>query len=82
MGDFVLTKLQKRKIKIFAFFVLTYEPIMIEIHSAPQNDHPNLSFVKDNYVAGKKSPRNGSKSTIFQSQILVISLYVGKRATL
>ena len=32
---------------IFAFFVITFEPIRIYICSAPQNDGLNYSFVKD-----------------------------------
>ena len=35
-----------------AFFVITFEPIKIQTHSAPQNDRLNLSFVKDIYVDG------------------------------
>ena len=32
--------------------------------SAPQNDHQNFSFVKDNYADGKKMARNGRKMDI------------------
>ena len=35
--------------------------------SAPQNDHLNLSFVKDIYVDGGKLARNGCKTAIFVS---------------
>ena len=35
----------------------------------------NLSFLKDIYVVFKKMARNGRKTAIYQSQILVISLY-------
>ena len=28
------------------------EPIEVQTQSAPQNDHPNLSFVKDIHVDG------------------------------
>ena len=35
------------EVEIFAFCVITFE-----IHLAPQNDHLNLSFVKDIYVDG------------------------------
>ena len=42
---FELTK--PRKIYIFAFCVITFEPIKILNCLAPQNDGLNLSFVKD-----------------------------------
>ena len=47
--------------KIFAFCVITFEPIMINTCSAPQNDRLNLSFVKD---SGKLA-RNGQKMAIY-----------------
>ena len=45
----------------FAFYVITFEPIDIEVQTclAPQNDRLNLSFVKDTYVDGGKLARNG-----------------------
>ena len=58
----------------FLFCIITFEPIKIQTHSAPQNDHLNISFVKDVYVVGKKMTKNGRKMTVYQSQILVISL--------
>ena len=57
--------------EIFAFCVITFEPIGFQTHSAPQNDRLNLSFVK---VDGGKLARNGRKTAICQSQILVQSL--------
>ena len=41
---FVDSQVQKN---IFAFCVITFEPIEFQTHSAPQNDRLNLSFVKD-----------------------------------
>ena len=35
-----------------AFCVITFEPIKIQTHSAPQNDRMNFSFVKDINVDG------------------------------
>ena len=32
---------------MFAFYVITFEPIKIQTYSAPQNDRLNLSFVKE-----------------------------------
>ena len=37
-----------------AFCVITFEPIKIQTHSAPQNDRLNFSFVKDIHVNGGK----------------------------
>ena len=31
--------------ELFAFCLITLEPIEVQTHSAPQNDHLNLSFV-------------------------------------
>ena len=46
--------LKKREMEIFVFCVITFEPIMIKICSAPQNDRLNFSFVKDIKVVVKK----------------------------
>ena len=40
------------KMKIFAFCVMAFEPIKIDL--APQNNRLNLSFVKDIDVFGEK----------------------------
>ena len=48
---------QNRKnleMEIFAFCVITFEPIIIQICYAPQNDRLNLSFVIDEHTNGKK----------------------------
>ena len=71
--SFFFTKSQKlgnRNICI----LWTYEPVQTRL--APQNDRLNLSFVKYIYANGGKLARNGHKTTICQSQILVNSLYV------
>ena len=39
----------------------------IQTHAAPQNDHLNLSFVKDIYVDAKKMTTNGQKIVIFET---------------
>ena len=41
-----------------AFCEITFDPIKIETHSAPQNDRLNFSFVKDKYVDGEKWSKN------------------------
>jgi hypothetical protein len=58
---FVSSQVQKN---IFAFCVITFEPIEVQTHSAPQNDHLNVSFVKDSYVDGGKLAGNGQKTAI------------------
>ena len=55
---------KKKEAEIFAFCVITFEPIKIKTCSAPQNDRLNFSFVKDIYVYGGKVARNGSKTAI------------------
>jgi hypothetical protein len=44
--------------------VINVEPIEVLTHSAPQNDHLDLSFVKDFKVDGGKVARNGRKTAI------------------
>ena len=60
---------KKPKLEIFAFCVITFEPIKILNRSAPQNDHLNHSFAKDVHVVGngKKVARNGRKMAIYES---------------
>ena len=54
---------------------MTFKPIKIETHSAPQNNRLNFSFVKDIHVVGEKMARKGRITAIYQSQILGITLY-------
>ena len=61
---------------IFAFCVISIDPIEVQTCSAPQNDRLNLSFVKNIYVVGKKMARNGRKSAIYNSPFLCISLCI------
>ena len=44
---FFLQNCKKKKMEIFVFCHITFEPIRIWTCSAPQNDRLNLSFVKD-----------------------------------
>ena len=44
----------KPETEIFAFWIISFEPNKILTRSAPQNDSPNLSFVKDISVVGQK----------------------------
>ena len=63
------------KMKIFAFWVITFEPIKIQTRSGPQKDNLNLSFVKDSYVIDKKTVKHGHKMAIFNSPFLCIRVY-------
>ena len=42
-------------------YVVAFDQIKIQTCLALQNDRQNPSFVKDNYVVGKKMTRNGRK---------------------
>ena len=61
-----LPKNQHTQMEIFLFCVITFEQFKIQTCSAPQNDHMNLSFVKDIKVAGKKTARNSHKTDFYQ----------------
>ena len=50
--NFFLQNRTKMKMEKIAFCVITFEPIKIQTHSAPQNDRLNFSFVKDIHVDG------------------------------
>ena len=51
---FLLQNCKKTETGIFMFSVISFEPIEIHTGLAPQNDHLNLSFVKDVYVVAKQ----------------------------
>ena len=74
---YILWVSQVRK-NIFAFCVITFEPIEIQTCSAPQNDCLNFSFVKDRHGNVEKMARKGGKMVIYESQILRLTLYVLK----
>ena len=63
---FFFTKLHKNEMEIFAFGVITFEPINIQTCLAPQNVCLNISFVKDVHVHScqKKMIQSGLKTTI------------------
>ena len=50
--NFFLQNRTKTKMEKIAFCVITFDPIKIHTHSAPQNDRLNFSFVKDTHVDG------------------------------
>jgi hypothetical protein len=43
------------------FHVVAFDLIRIQTSLAPQNEHQNLSFVKDIHVVGKRMTRNDHK---------------------
>ena len=49
------------KMEIFAFCVITLEPIRFQTYQAHQNDLLNLSFVKGKHAVGKKWPETAVK---------------------
>ena len=63
-------KWQKKEMKIFAYCVLTFEPIISKICQAPQNDRQNLSFVKDEHTYGKKVARKGRTEVIYKGTFI------------
>ena len=60
----------------FCVYAIAIEPIKVQTHSVSQNDHLNLSFVKDTYGNAEKMARKGSKMVIYGSQILRLTLYM------
>ena len=56
-----------------AFCVITFEPIMIQTCSAPQNDRLIFSFVKDIKVGVKKMTRNPHKMIEKTANSLLLS---------
>ena len=51
-------------LSLLGFCVKKFVPIKIKTHTAAQNDHLNLSFVKDVHIVGKKMARSGCKTAI------------------
>ena len=47
---------------------IAFDQIEIQTNQAPQNDHLNLSFLKDFCVVGEKMARKGHKMAIFESK--------------
>ena len=76
---FFVQNRSKMKMEKIAFCVITFEQIKMQTNSAPQNDRLNFSFVKDIHVVGQQITRKGRKTAIYQSQILVISLYINSQ---
>ena len=67
----VFTKLKKKMEKeIFAFCVITFEPIKLQTCSAPQNDRLNFSFMKDIYVVGEKMASKGRKMDLSVANLM------------
>ena len=74
MSVFVQNSKKKRETEIFLFCVITFEIIISKTCRAPQNDHQNLSFVKDEYTFGKEWPgmviqRSFKKGHLFRNSL-------------
>ena len=72
--------IQNANISIFHFLrfctktliaLLLYHLRVRVIKHAPQNEHLNLSFVKDNHIVGKKMARYGCKMAIYELPFFV-----------
>ena len=63
---FFLQNHKKRKIEIFVFCVITFDPTKIPTCSTPKNDRLNLSFAKNIIVVFKNMARIGHKTAICQ----------------
>ena len=58
---FFLTKLKKTGNDKIVFYIIVFDQIGIQISWAHQNDHQNLSFMRDINEVAKKMARNGLK---------------------
>ena len=58
---FFLQNHKKTEMEAFAFHVITFEPLNIQTHQVPQNDHLNLSFVPVDLMVGEKMEKNFQK---------------------
>ena len=56
--------------EIFAFCVITFEPIISKTCHAPQNDRQNISFVKDEHAHGKKMAKKDLKKVIYEGKFI------------
>ena len=61
---------KKEEMEIFAYCVITFEPIISKTFQAPQNDRQNLSFVKDEHTYGKKVARKGRTEVIYKGTFI------------
>ena len=59
------------KKEIFAFCVITFEPIRFQTYLVHQNDNLNLIFVKDKYTVGRKWP----EMAVTWAIVIVIHFY-------
>ena len=60
--------------EIFAFCVITFQPIISKTCKAPQNDRQNLSFVKDEHTYGKKWPEKAIQRSLIKEHSFVYRL--------
>ena len=58
---FFLQNHKKTEMEAFAFHVITFEPLNIQTHQVPQNDHLNFSFVPVGLMVGEKMAKKFQK---------------------
>ena len=61
---------KKKEMEIFAFCVITFEPIISKTCYAPQNVSQILSFVKDEHTYGKRVARKGRTEVIYKGTFI------------
>ena len=61
---------KKEEMEIFAFCVITLEPIICKTCEAPKNDLQNLSFVKDEHTYAKKRARKAGTRVIYKGTFI------------
>ena len=62
-SEIFLSKLKKNMETKKSFYAVVFDLIRIQTGLAPQNEHQNLSFMKDIHVVGKKMTRNDHEIT-------------------
>ena len=70
--SFLLQNCKKMEMEIFALCVIKFEPIKVQTRLTPQNNHLNLSFVKDENTVCKKMAINGPKRPFIMSDSFTI----------
>ena len=70
LSVFFLTKLKKKtELEKFLFYIVAFDSIEIQPCLDCQNDHYNLSFMKDVHVVGKQMTRNGGKMAVSKQSL-------------
>ena len=73
---FFLQNHKKTEMKAFAFHVITFEPLNIQTHQVPQNDHLNFSFVPVDLMVGEKMAKNGKKISKKKKNLIKVPHFI------